>query len=211
MGRPKKKQAQALIGQDYRVKLTFAESILGSTPKDKDIYKSFIASKAALTDDQIKEELATVESCEQRGWTGFHKRQDGNPIIYDYVIKGFFKDACRMLRRAEGSESESLAAFVKVIDGLVFVFPRKIPIKVKGKMDLLERPLRANTPQGERVTLVRSDTCPEGSTMEFTIKVLDPKINESVLNEWLSYGSLRGLGGWRNGGFGRFSYEMEVM
>lgn len=194
----------------YKVKLTFTEPILGTVPKDPEIYAAHIATRAALDDEQLAEELATVEKVEEKGWTGFHTLDDG-PILYDYVLKGFFKDACGMLRRARGTKSSSITAYRKVIDGLVFVKPRRIPLNLNGgKMDVLERPLRAQTAKGERVALARSDTCPIGTTIEFTVAIVG-KVTQVILEEWLDYGSLRGLGQWRNASWGSFEYEIEKL
>lgn len=77
-------------------------------------------------------------------------------------------------------------------------------------MSSIERPLRASTPQGERVALARSDTAPAGTRLIFTLKVLgDDAVNEATLHEWLSYGEYQGLGQWRSGGYGRFEYALE--
>jgi len=180
---------------------------LGTVPKDEEVYGQYIAGKAALTDEALAEELSSVETIEEKGWTGFHKLADGQPMIYDYVIKGFFKDACGMLRRVKGTQSVKLTAYRKVIDGLVFVNPRKIGLQVAGEMGVNERPLRASTAQGERVTLARSDMCPASTSMEFEVLVLGG-VDEALLREWLEYGALRGLGQWRNAGWGRFEYEI---
>lgn len=192
---------------DYRVKLTFTEPLLGTVPKDPEIYAGYVAGKAALTDEALAEELTTVEKVEEKGWTGFHKL-DGKPILYDYVIKGFFKDACGMLRRVKDTRSSKIMAYKKIIDGLVFIDPRQIPINLSEKMGVLERPLRAQTAQGERVALARSDTCPVGTTIEFDVLILGG-VSENLLKEWLDYGRLRGLGQWRNGWYGRFTYKLE--
>lgn len=192
----------------YHVKLTFTQPVLGTIPKNKEVYAEYIAGKAALTDDELAEELNTVENVERQGWTGFHEL-DGNPILYDYAIKGFFKEACGMLRRATGTHSSKVQAFKKIVDGLVFVTPRQIPLCLNGgRIEALERPLRAQTAQGERVALARSDTCPVGTTMEFGITILGA-VPEALLREWLDYGALHGLGQWRSGGYGSFAYEME--
>lgn len=195
--------------QNYKIKLTLTEEILGTITKDPEIYAQYIAGKAALTDEALAEELATVEKVEEKGWTGFHTLPDGTPMIYDYVIKGFFKDACSMLRRASGTGSSKLISFKKVIDGMIFVTPRQIALNTNGgKMGVNERPLRAETAQGPRIALARSDTCPAGTTLEFTVTVLG-ELPEKTLIEWLDYGSLRGLGQWRNAGYGKFTYEIE--
>lgn len=193
----------------YAVTLTFTEPILGTVPKDPDVYAKYIQGVAAnLGDEEAAQELETVEASEEKGWTGFHML-NGAPILYDYVIKGFFKDACGMLRRAEGTESKGLTAYKKVVDGLVFITPRQIPLELPGgaEMGALERPLRAQTAQGERVALARSDTCPPGTMLSFTVTVLG-QVSEALLTEWFDYGALRGLGQWRNASYGRFVYEM---
>lgn len=194
----------------YKVTLTFTEPILGTVPKDPEVYAAYIATHEALTNEQVAEELATVQNVEEKGWTGFHTLPDGTPILYDYVIKGFFKDACGMLRRATGTGSSKLPAYKKVVDGLVFVSPRQIPLNINGgEMGILERPLRAQTAQGERVCLARSDTCPVGTTITFDVLVVGT-VGKKLLEEWLIYGALRGLGQWRNGGWGKFTYELAV-
>ena len=192
----------------YKVKLTFTEPILGTVPKDPEIYGKYIAGIAALTDEQLAEELETVEKVEEKGWTGFHMLNN-SPILYDYVLKGFFKSACGALRRVAATKSAKVRAYKKIITGLVFVTPRRIPLTLPSAETLgtCERPLRAQTAQGERVALARSDTCPPGTTLEFTLTVLG-QVKEPLLREWLDYGALLGLGQWRSGGWGRFTYEM---
>ena len=113
-----------------------------------------------------------------------------------------------MLSRAPGTQSGEVKAFRKIIDGLVFVRPRKIILEVKGELFRLERPLRAQTAQGERVALARSDAAPAGSRIVFDVEMLGG-ISEVVLAEWFDYGVHRGLGQWRNGGYGQFEYTME--
>lgn len=58
------------------------------------------------------------------------------------------------------------------------------------------------------MTLARSDTCPSGTTLEFTVMVLG-QVSEALLIEWLDYGALLGLGQWRSGGWGVFTYQMQ--
>lgn len=193
----------------YKVSLVFTEPLLGSVPKDPDVYAAHVMSKAALTDEQIAEELASVQHVEEKGWTGFHSDEKGL-FLYDYVVKGFLKDAAGMLRRATGTKSSKLSAYKKIIDGLVFAEPRKIYIDVAGPLDVLERPLRAQTAQGERVALARSDCVPAGSGVSFDLIVMG-QVSEALLREWLDYGRYRGLGQWRNGGYGAFEYTLEKL
>lgn len=202
-----------------KVKITFLEPVLGTWPNNKNIAEEFIASKAPDA-STIEDEIAAlgVDAVTEKGKTVFPRNEAGEPVLYDYQVKGFFKDACGMLRRVGGKDettgkkraanlSGKLTAYKSVIDGLIFVQPRMIPITVNGEIHDCQRPLRAQTMQGERVSLANSEEIPEGSTAEFDIVCLD-KALEPTVREWLDYGVLRGLGQWRNSGKGRFAYEV---
>jgi hypothetical protein len=199
-----------------RVKLIFTEEILGTSPANTEIYADFIAKKApdAATTEQEIEDLG-VEGVVEKGMTVFPRTEDDIPFLYDYQIKGFFKDACGMLSRIGGTgkdkkkdvnHSAALTSYKKVIDGLIFVTPRKIPIQIKGYVDNCQRPLRAQTAQGERVALAISEACPVGSVIEFEVQCLNSS-HEAAVREWLDYGRLRGIGQWRNSGKGRFEWK----
>jgi len=193
--------------QIYKICLKFTEPLLGGVPKDRELYASYLQNKVDKS-QKVERELKTVEEIEEKNWTGFHML-NGKPILYDYVIKGFFKDACSMLRRDTKSESYKLKAHKRVIDGLIFVFPRMIEISTNGgEMGVLERSLRAQTAQGERITLARSDLCPAGSEINIEIRIIGG-VSKKLLKEWLGYGQLRGIGQWRNGSYGRFEYSMR--
>ena len=112
------------------VKLTFTEEVLGTAPNDEDVYRNFIASKAPDA-QTIEEEIAEhgAEAVGDKGMTVFGY-EDGIPCLYDYMIKGFFKDSCSMLKKATGSKSASIKAHKKMVDGLIFVAPRLIHLNI---------------------------------------------------------------------------------
>lgn len=190
-----------------RTKITFTEGVLGTCPSNDEIYKEFVASKApdAMT---TEEEVAAfgADAVAEKGMTVFPK-ENGEPFFYDYQIKGFFKDTCGGLRRVKGTEASKIKAYKKEIDKLVFVEPRKIPIKFEGEIGKCERPLRAQTAQGERISLACSEEIPAGATCEFDI-VLFSDDHEALVKEMLEYGKYSGMGQWRNSSKGRFSYEI---
>jgi len=199
--------------KNLKVKITFIEPILGTAPNDKEIYENFIGSKAPDA-STIEDEVAALgtDAVVEKGMTVFPKNAEGNPILYDYQVKGFFKDSCGMLARVGGkgkaaNESGKLKAYKKIIDGLIFVQPREIPLISSEPMQICQRPLRAQTMQGERVALAMSEEMPAGTTAEFDIICLSDE-HEAAVREWLDYGILRGIGQWRNSGKGRFSYEV---
>lgn len=196
-----------------KIRITLTEEVLGSSPSNEELLAAYIASKAP-TDDLTAQEVDNIkaQAAEERT-TIFPKTADGTPFIYDYQIKGMFKDSCKALATAGkagypgGKHCAALKAYKKAIDGLIFVSPREIPYNLHGlKMGFCERPLRAQTPMGERVSIAKSETVPAGSTIEFEVTCLDQKL-EDVVRECFDYGTLRGLGQWRNSGKGRFEWE----
>lgn len=191
-----------------RIRLTFLEPVLGTWPSNENVARDFIASKAPDA-GTIEDEIAAIgaDAVADKGMTVFPKT-DGKPIFYDYQIKGFFKDACGMLARVKTTKSRGLKAYKKIIDGLIFVEPRMIPIEMNGEIGECQRPLRAQTAQGERVSLANSEEIPAGSSIEFEIMLFDEKAHKAAVLEWLDYGRMRGLGQWRNSGKGRFAYEV---
>jgi len=191
-----------------KVKITFTESVLGTCSANADIYREFIGSKspdASTIEDEV--EALGVDAVAEKGMTVFPKLDDGTPFFYDYQIKGFFKDTCGGLRKIKGTESSKIKAYKKEIDKLIFVEPRKIPIKFSGKIGRCERPLRAQTMQGERVSLACSEEIPSGATAEFEV-VLFNEDHEDLIIEMLEYGRWSGIGQWRNASHGRFTYEI---
>lgn len=49
------------------------------------------------------------------------------PFLYNYQMRGLFKDACGLLARAKNNESAAIfKGYKKIIDGNIFVFPRHI-------------------------------------------------------------------------------------
>lgn len=190
------------------VRLTFMESILGTSPANKDVYRDFIATKAPDA-NTVEDEVAAlgVEAVAEKGMTVFPRLDDGTPFFYDYQIKGYFKDTCGGLRRVKGTLSSGVKAYKQVIDKLIFPEPRTIPILFDGEMGVCQRPLRAQTMQGERVSLASSEEIPAGATIEFAITLLSDE-HEKLVREWLDYGKYSGIGQWRNSGRGRFTWEL---
>lgn len=195
--------------KSMKVRITYIEELLGTANANPRIHSEFIASKAPDTPSR-KEEVAAIEVEEdtEKAMTVFPHMEDGTPFTWDYQWKGCFKDSCGMLRRATDFKSAKITAYKKIIDGLVFVAPRKIPLILpkNGKVGECHRPLRASTSQGDRIALAHSETVPAGTQQIFTITVLKDDLLP-VVREWLDYGFLHGTGQWRNSGKGRYVWE----
>ena len=193
--------------KEVKVRLTLTEEMLGTATANEQIYTDYIGSNAPDAPSLAEEvEALGADAVEEKAMTVFPKDTDGCPIMWDYQVKGFFKDTCGALKRVSGTRSEKLKAFKKEIDGLIFPEPRKIRINVNGEIGNCQRPLRAQTAQGERIALANSETVPAGSTIEFKV-VLFKDDHEKLLKEWLDYGRYKGIGQWRNSGKGRFEVE----
>lgn len=192
---------------EMKVRLTLTDEALGMAPKDRNVYEAYIASLApdAETAEEEVARLGTEEAMDGRTKV-FPRTEDGKPFLYDYQIRGMFKDSIGFLRRATGSECGKLKAYKKVVDGMIFVKDRINPFEVKGEMGVCQRPMRTAGPQGERVALAASESIPAGSIIEFTVQMTDKALMPAV-KECLDFGAYHGLCEWRNSGKGRYTWE----
>lgn len=201
--------ALATAQKDVKVRLTFLHSILGTAPNNAKIYEDYIANNAPDA-ASLQEEIATLglDAVTDKGMTVFHKDADGRCFVYDYMIRGFFKSACAAMQKVPKSLSKAVKAYKKLIDLNVMVFPRNIAVLGDYEIDHCQRPLRAQTMQGERVSLANSEEIPAGAQIEFTVRLLKGEEDRDLLLEWLAYGQYNGLGQWRNSGHGSFYFEI---
>jgi len=224
----------------YKIRATFLEPVLGTAPANKEVYTNFIASKKAAAEEIRRkaaertgaptepvvgtevEELETIS--ETAGLTVFHSDY-GQPggkglFFYNYLIKGFFKEAAEALVPVHGVKQPR-----SKLDNLLFVYPRRIYLtdEIGGlltKADAkFERPLRAMTMQGPRISLACSEMVNAGRVIDFEIKMYDflqkgfgkeaKKVDpDSFLRMILDYGRDKGFGQWRSASFGSFTYEI---
>ena len=193
-----------------KCRVKFMEELLGTASNNPEIHSEFIASKAPDA-KSAEEEIAAigVEESIEKSMTVFPRNPNGEPILFDYQVKGFFKDACGVLRKVTGTKASKIKAYKKEIDGLLFVYPRMIPLQMFGELTECQRPLRAQTAQGERIALAHSEAAPAGTEIEFTIECLTKDMYD-LARELMDYGRMRGIGQWRNSGKGRFEWiEIE--
>lgn len=187
----------------YAVKARFLEDMLGTTPADPTIYKTFIASKAKELCKQ-EEECETVpddiDEIERRGYTTFHKNEKGECFIYDYMIRGMLKEAANVKK-----QFGLMKQLKSKVSQFLFVYPRKIVLGACAP-EPIERAVRGQTAQGPRTFLSRSDFIPAGREFSFEIGVLDDcPISDVLIKELLLYAQVgSGLGQWRSASHGRF-------
>lgn len=195
------------------VRIEFIDDILGTAPGDPDIHGSYISSKAPDAASKAEEiEALGEDEFREKGKTVFPIDEKGRPIFWNYQIKGFFKSACSAQRNLKGTLSSKCKAYKKKIDLGVFVFAdasnkAEREIVIHGEyIDDCQRPLRAQTMQGDRVAIADSECIGAGAWCEFDVFCLDPA-DMDMVREWLDYGVLNGLGQWRNSGKGAFVWK----
>ena len=196
-----------------KAKLTFIEPVLGTLSGNKDLATEFIASKHP--DGLQEDEVSSIESMLEKQSTVFPRTDDGDPFMWDYQVKGFFKSACLAMIMMETMSKEELKKlqltkymYKRTIDKLIFVVPRKIVLVLppEGQITECERPLRGETMRGERVSLARSEQLPVGTTCELETICLNKRL-VPFIEQWLTYGELAGTLQWRSSGKGRFQWE----
>lgn len=203
-----------------KVQITFTEPVLGTLPGNKELLEEFIAVRAD-TEGKVKEELQSLPVTEQVGkaMTVFPRNANG-PFVWDYQFKGFIKGSVLALLEL-GDIKLSKWGYKKAVDLFVHIFPRQIQmLDATGqpyrdtKLDTLQRPLRAETMQGDRVCLASSEVIPSGSRIEVEICVLtgdNAKSKSAVLDlddikACLDYGKIVGYSQWRSASYGRFDW-----
>lgn len=192
--------------EKYHVKITLLTPLLGSAPKDEKIYETYLELKKqkALKESGIEIDPSdeTIVFDEEKRLTGFHSDENGLYLL-DYQVKGMFKEYGNVIKEIVG-----VAALKSKIENFLFVEPRKIYLGKKEPDGIIERPLRAQTAQGQRVTIARSEYVAEGTTFEFDVLLIPGPVTLNIIYAILDYGKLKGFGQWRNGGYGRFDYEI---
>jgi len=190
----------------YHLRITFEDEILATCGTNEYFVTAMAKPDEAKAIEAATDEYEGIEE-DERPMTVFPRTEDGKPFIYDYLIKGFIKNAAKAFNTIGGDKK--LTSYKSKIDGGVFIEPRQLVLDLPEgqELGLCCRPLRASTMQGERVTIAKSESAPVGSSLECYIKVMNPEIKKKIF-EYLDYGYYNGLGQWHNAGKGKFSYEI---
>lgn len=202
------------------VKMRFTEPLLALSSGNREIQEEFIASKAP-TQTMSEEEIVAIplQATIEKASTVFPKDEQGL-FMWDYQIKGMFKETLAVLIELGDLTTVSKWAIKGAVDNFVFIEPRRIYLRrpdgtiCKEPDGSLQRPLRADTMQGPRIALARSEQLAPGTLLEYRVKLLkstNPKSKKTLtmenLKEALAYGAVRGFGQWRSGGWGRHEVE----
>jgi hypothetical protein len=198
-----------------------------------------LTALAAEQEILTREEIAMLPE-EDKGVTVFRRSpQTKQLILVDHMIRGAFKEAASaigMLKEDGDMTNWGLASkvdkWIFCTDGvplpgmpggkpvkMIPIMRNGAPIMAPEPIDgapngILQRPLRAQTMQGMRVTLAASEVIAPGAELDFFLYVLplgQSRITREVIESWLNYWEFVGLGQWRSGGCGRCSYTLEAL
>jgi hypothetical protein len=196
--------------ETYRLSVVFLTEVLGAQPS-RDVATEHIAKRNGFVIPT--DELDCLPDALERQTTVFHRDRNDSPCLVDYQLKGFLKEAGRRLNGKDGLPKnlrDKVGAFVFVTPRLLALHP---PASANGNsiealIDICERPLRAQTAQGPRIALVRSEMLPAGVSFTCGLTVIASEITEDVLRDLLDYGYYQGIGQWRNASHGQFRYDL---
>jgi hypothetical protein len=203
----------------YEVQIKFLREILGSLP-NKEVFEKFLAPKAleeGVKKERIAEEMDNLPSDEEIGaednsMSRFARTEKG-PFIYENVIMGFLKNSGDVLKTQLG-----IAALKSKIEDFVSIAPIKNYFtdangNIISKVDELtkDRTKSINAKFGEKLSVLGSSEKISHANLKFYIMLIENKatkqsgaVTGDVIQELLEYGRLKGLGQWRNAGYGSF-------
>ena len=209
----KQKQESRLMSERRTYRIDGITPLLGSQAANPDIRTAYIMSKAPkdLTDDE-NEYLPNPDDQDLNVF--LRDPKTGSLMLMDNTERGFFKAALDASKSQNG-----IKASAGKVDKYLFVYPRYIDIMRDGKPILeedivFERPIRMQTMQGPRTALKGSEEVDDPWSITITVELLpNDKTAKSNGITWqdielaLDYGMRNGLGQFRNGGYGRFTWQ----
>jgi hypothetical protein len=204
----------------YKLKILFdgsadqLQGLLGSQAS-REIAQNYVLAKAIEKGFENKDipadelEALTPQEAMESKTTVFHK-VDLKPVIFNYQIKGFIKESANCLK----DQIKLTWPQARATQG-IFIFPRTIALKRPDGSEInsnditkYERPLRAMTMQGPRVSIAVSEWIKPPIMVDAELHLIGDKFDEETLSMILDYGRYCGIGQFRSGGFGAFSYEL---
>jgi len=211
--------------QVWEAEIEFLEPVLGTSPSDRSTWETFIRPLARQQYKQAEEaqvrqeylDLATLRELAkatevrdadadeadapppERPLTVFF-RDHGGLFLWDYQILGHLKEMANMLKTELGIKNARAK-----LEQSVWVRPRRCHFTGTVERAVVQRPLRAQTMQGPRVTIATSEAVLPGAHLVFRVAVLPhSEIKPGVVQKLLTFGEWRGMGQWRTGGWGRY-------
>lgn len=214
----------------FYIRLFFISPILGTAPSPN-VLMQFYSKKQmeeyAKAYKDIQKLHTDIREIQEKAYTPefytvpeedddtkktYFRRDEEGIYIPNFMVKGFLKEAGNTFKEQLGIKNMR-----NKINKFLFVFPNKIRLYRNGEIireadgDFV-RPLRASTPKGERISIVRSEIidADESNPVEtdiIEIVLFGSEIGKEDIEVLLDYGQFMGISQFRNGGFGRFEWD----
>lgn len=188
--------------------------------------------KAMVAAGKLEDLMETFKDFEFRGLTVFFWNEEKErPMVGFHQVSGFLKDAAEFWWRRDnttrknatvlhltdagkvvGSISHTMTIINQEVkcDDEFLVFDKDIKRHADGAPAYLQRSLRAETAQGPRVSLAKSEVVKAGAKLKFVFKIpAGSQMTEDCLRMLLDAGETIGFGQWRNAQHGCFTYELK--
>lgn len=208
--------------------------LLGSLPASEELLEKYIKSKALKELQKLEKQLARVKEPEEAyaleqkieelqeavgedtpilptaedRLTVFARDEEGNICLLGYQITGMLKETAQNFSDAKGLKN-AISRYVSVKGFITLYEDESMTKPLKNPDRILERPLRAFTPQGFIVSIARSELVEEPAYFRFTLQVArtpkTPFTTEDIKALLEAGGEHTGLLQWRSAGYGRFS------
>lgn len=189
------------IWRIYNVELQFRDLLVGGVPKNPDVVKSWIDSRAveldrAEKDKAILDTLEDIEQSEEKAWCGFKTTPESVPYIEERHIKAMLKEAAGILK----------LRFKATIAKGVFVKPEKLLLPKE--LFTMERVIHVSDRQGKRSALKKSDYVVKPK-INFNLWVSAVDIKPKDLKQLFEAGGEIGVGADRTLGYGKFDFTLS--
>jgi len=213
-----------------KTKIKFIAPILGSAPPTPDIYERYLRKKLEKEIEKIEKRLqkkpdpvlqekleslreeyeripvlAEIEPHEEK-LTVFYRDENNYPVIRAHQVLGFLKEVGNAFKDKIGIKN-----LRQKINYYVAVRPIEIPLfrdedlteRITKPDGLFERPLRAQTLQGPRSSIAKSEKLNPLVYAQFEIHILPNKqgVNEKLIKQLLDLGVYRGISQWSNSNY----------
>ena len=140
------------------------------------------------------------------------------PVIRAHQILGAIKETANTIKDDLGIPAlkSKVNKYIIEIDPVNILMYRdpNFQILIEDVDGIYERPIRAMTPQGERVSISRSEIIKDPIYCKFTLRYMDNSIVPlEVFKQILDYTPIfAGIGQWRNSKeFGKFTWDYEII
>ena len=172
--------------------------------------RKILFEKKAYLEEQLAE-LPLIEDGDEK-LTVFYraKYEDFDvPVIRAHQVLGFFKEAANNFKDVLGIKNarDKISKYVRVMPHNLFIYDTEIaPENLVDNVDgIEERPLKAMTMQGPRVSIAKSEVIRSNGDklIQFEVwlyknKEITWEVLESLMEE---YGRVNGISQWRNSGY----------